>query len=116
MPALPNPDYLNHPRLKDIAASVTDDTRKAALSQFLPAFQRAYLDWTTFQRPDYTARTAGAEAAMATLQRDGVVLLSVPEPAKRRMHELAQPHVAALEEKFAGMAGSKPKFRDMNVQ
>ena len=116
MPVLPNPDYLNHPRLKDVAAGVTDQTRQAALEQFLPAFEKAFLDWTRFQRPDYAARPAGAEAAMAALQADGVVLLRVPADAKQRMVELAGPHLRTLEQKFAAMAGAKPKFRDMNVQ
>ncbi len=114
MPALPNPDYLNHPRLKPTAARLDAGVREAALGQFLPAFQKAFMDWMRAGRPDYAARIGKGDPALKALQADGVVLMQVPPGLKARMAELAGPHAAALEAKLAGLP--KPKFRDMNVQ
>ncbi len=71
MPALPNPDYLNHPRLKPTAAGLDAGVREAALGQFLPAFQKAFMDWMRAGRncPSAASRTPASSPAAVGFSR-----------------------------------------------
>ena len=114
MPVLPNPDYLNHPKMRAAAAGIDDEARLAALGRFLPAFQRSYADWIRTGRPDYAARIGAGDEVLASVQADGVTVLALPEPQRATLRELAAPHVRALEARLGAHQG-KPKFRDMNL-
>ncbi len=114
MSVLPNPDYLNHPRFKTAADRVNGDTAKAALTQFLPAFHRTYVDWLTSSPPDLAARIGEGDEALRALQQCGFAQLTIDGAAKAELVALCAPLLAPLEARLSAFQG-KPKFRDMNV-
>lgn len=113
MTVLPNPDYLNHPKMKAAAERVDDAAQIAALQQFLPAFQKSFTDWTEAGRPDFEARIGGGDEALRELQEAGVSALRIDPKLKAEMLRQLGPDLDVLEGRLAGM--DKPKFRDMNL-
>jgi hypothetical protein len=113
MPILPNPDYLNHAKMKAAAEQVDDAARIAALQQFLPAFQKSFTDWTEAGRPDFEARIGRGDEALRQLQQDGVSALRIEPKLKAEVLRQLGPDLDMLDQRLAGM--DKPKFRDMNM-
>ena len=113
MTLLPNPDYFNHPKFQPFTAQVDDAARIAAMDAFLPAFHRSYADWIANQRTDFDIRIGPGDAALAELQAKGFALLKITPALKAELANLAEPFVAALDERLASVG--KPKFRDMNT-
>jgi len=113
MPILPNPDYLNHPKMKAAADQVDEAARIEALQKFLPALQKSFTDWTEAGRPDFEARIGRGDEALRELQEAGVSALRIDPKLKAEMLAQLGPDLDDLEQRLAGL--DKPKFRDMNL-
>ena len=114
MTALPNPDYLKHPKFKAAAERIDGGTAIAALKQFLPAFQRTYLDWLALAAPDLESRIGPGDQALRSLQQDGFARLEIAPRAKSELCAICAPILAPVQARL-GALQAKPKFKDMNL-
>lgn len=113
MTVLPNPDYFTHPKFTAAAERINEQTRVAALNQFLPALQRAFVDLAESGRPDFDVRITAGSASLAELQETGITVLQVDPPTKALICEWADPLFGAIQQRLASIG--RPKFKDMNV-